>query len=483
MKKSLILISMAIALMSCSKVEQDTVLQTSEKQTLAIPVSGEHESMGADVKSYLSQPDESAWNIVWENTDRMGYFQFRGNRQVYHSFAPIYRFGDGTVVEYTSDEFKPGDVIYTYLDQGVENSDPVQFKALIPAVQMTNYGDEDMSRSIPHMFSVRKPEMASSYPSNGKTVEVNAALGFVAPAQPFGFKIKGYDPDSEYCCDGLTDVSIDCYGNVTGMIEFDAITRDDQKSVSRKGVYDEYLYEQTYDVSVYAAGHSSDAAQFTIKASTVYYSGNIIHAISELSVKYSCEITKAESSFVTVDSIIETDKAFPIQDCMPCVSQGFALSSYLIKNPEDIQSNITMYMLGSVVEFRVYSTDGDIAAGEDLIGVQFTADKGCAGIGTCDLTAGDMALSNMSEKVISAYDNHEADQPLVIRNSKEDYVSLYMVIAPGTYNASVTFLTTDKAYTLKNAQKTFNRAVKTNMSCNLANAVMIQPVEEFLAKQ
>ena len=475
---------MAAALMSCSKIEQDPQVKISEKQTLVIPIQNEYDDLNTDVKSYLSQPDQSSWNIVWESSDYMGFFQFRNGRQLSPSsmlYAPIERYGDGTVVKYTSDDFKAGDVIYTYLGQEVDNYDPSQFQALIPAYQFTNYGDEDMSRSTTHSFTIDNPGKLSKYTSSDR---ISSAIGLVAPSKTVSFKIKGYDPDLEYCCEGLSDFTVDYHGNASGTLVFNPIAESDENKDKFKHttLTDTYVYEQTYTINVFVSGHSDKAAVISVLASASFEKGNIIGIVNKFNITYTCTLIKETSSFTTVETFVEKDKAFPIQDCMPCVSKAFTLSPYLLENPEDIQSNITMYMLGSVVEFRVYSSDNNIAVGEDLIGVQLSTDKGCAGYGTCDLISGNLTLGEMSDNVITSYDNHAEDKALIIKNSKNDYVSVYVVLAPGTYNATVSFFTLDKVYTLNTAQKTFKRAVKTNMNCNLANSVKIQTWDEFYAE-
>lgn len=73
-------------------------------------------------------------------------------------------------------------------------------------------------------------------------------------------------------------------------------------------------------------------------------------------------------------------------------------------------------------------------------------------------------MTGGTESFVSAFD----EEGKIIRNGKDNYVSLYMVVAPGDYSADVNFITTEHVYTFHMASKTFSRAVKKALNCNVS---------------
>ena len=90
--------------------------------------------------------------------------------------------------------------------------------------------------------------------------------------------------------------------------------------------------------------------------------------------------------------------------------------------------------------------------------------------------AGDLTLRDMTASTIVSNDATGK----LIKNGSDNYVPLYMILAPGTYTAAVSFFTDQNVYTFNMTSKTFTRANKKAINCDLKKAT-VQSLEDYLA--
>lgn len=477
MKKYLfILAAGAVALYSCSVAETNYEPISAPNNTsftvgLVNEIGGIEEE---ETKAYLNQQNETVWNYVWEDGDEMGYFQFRNGSLRNQGRAEVDKRPTGTNVIYPTADFRPGDAIYAYMyqpeaeamlaEQGIVNNDPYNMWVHIPTTQYTSTEPEIFSYSEDLSFQIGEISM-TEFPNVSKSgSSYKSAIGFQAPAGTIKFKIKNYKRNLEYGCTGGTNLIIDYYGNAQVTVQPLPIDEDHQTSQSTSGITVTTKYLQTYPVDIFVVGHENKPANITVKAEITHKTGILNAGLVTPSIQITYTKVSTDAS-VIIDELIQGDvKPYPVRDCMPCVSKQFALNSSVIEYPEDIQANMTMYMLGSVIEFRVFSTDNNIAVGENLVGVFFNASDNCAGNLQYNIVGSDLGMTGGTESFVSAFD----EEGKIIRNGKDNYVSLYMVVAPGDYSADVNFITTEHVYTFHMASKTFSRAVKKALNCNVS---------------
>ena len=477
MKKYLfILAAGAVALYSCSVAETNYEPVSAPNSTsFTVGLVNEIGTIeDDDTKAYLNQQNETVWNYVWEDGDEMGYFQFRNGSVRNQGRAEVDKRPTGTNVIYPTADFRPGDAIFAYMyqpeaeamlaEQGIVNNDPYHMWVHIPTTQYTSTEPEIFSYTDDFSFQVGDFNM-TEFPNVSRSGDdYMDVIGFQAPAGTVKFKINNYNRNLEYGCAGGSDLIIDYYGNAQVNVTPVAIAESQQTSQSTSGLTITTKYAQSYPIDIFVVGHEDKPAKITVNAEITHKVG-LLHAgwiTPSLQINYTR--TSSDAS-VVIDQLIEGDtKPYPVRDCMPCVSKQFTLNSSVIEYPEDIQGNMTMYMLGSVIEFRVFSTNDDIAVGENLVGVLFNASGNCAGNLQYDIVGSELTMTGGTESFVSAFD----EEGKIIRNGKSNYVSLYMVVAPGDYSAEVNFITTEHVYTFNMGTKTFSRAVKKALNCNVS---------------
>lgn len=475
MKKSLIFAIALVAAVACTKTEADfTLMPETANTTLAIPLLEESGLMDGDTKAYLEQGDGS-WKYVWEANDKLQFFQYR--RGVYYSTgqADIQKTPDFIHAIYPAEGFKAGDALFSWLYQedcdmelsnlGIEsNNDPSNFYFCIPTLQQTSCEPEEYYATENLTFSITNINTSglSTYSISGDAIE-----GVVPAVKQLKFKIKGYNTEVEYLCSGdAANFSIDAYGNASVNVVFPAFTSS-RKSGSN--------YISTAAITVFADGFEDSGITFNFTATAKPQT--FLLWTTGYKVTYTCTNPSVLTSEIikTIGGFGEV-KPYPVRNCMPCVTQQLNITSALLKYPEDIQSATTMYMLGSAAEFRLFSSDNNIAVGETLLGVMFNASAPCAGVGTYDMFSGDLTLRNMTSNLIMSNDVEGKE----IMYGSDSYVPLYMVLAPGTYTATVSFFTDQNVYTFNMTSKTFARAVKKAINCDLKKAT-VQSLSDYLA--
>ncbi|MBO4742865.1 MAG: DNA/RNA non-specific endonuclease [Bacteroidales bacterium] len=179
-------------------------------------------------------------------------------------------------------------------------------------------------------------------------------------------------------------------------------------------------------------------------------------------------------------------------DAMPLVAMPYEIAEPVTDNFNPV-GEIYFANLAAIAEFKVFSTNGAYA-GETINSIKFEGSSPLAGSFSIDLSGTD--FSNPETLVIDGYSDSAIttvlDPGCNVPSSQSSAVSVMMVLAPGTYNGTVT-VTTDAAvyrYPLKSSQ-TFKRSVIRSFDVNLgtctdrqSNAVAItvtKTVKQMLA--
>lgn len=475
MKKSVFLAIALVAAVSCSKMEtNESCMPETGNTTIAVPLIVEDGIMDGSTKAYLEQ-GESSWKYVWEAKDKLKFFQYR--RGLYYSTgqAEVQKTPEFTKAIYPAGDFKAGDAIFSWLYQedidielenaGITaNNDPSNFYACIPTIQQTSNEPEEYYATENITFTVANINTSSM---TGYSVSNTNIEGVTPAIKTMKFKIKGYRSDIEYICGGdASNFTIDQYGNATVGIVFPAFTASHKSGSS---------YISSASINIHAAGFEDDGitVNFTAKAAPQ----TILFWTTGHKITYSCQNPDViTSEIIKVTEGLGEVKPYPVRNCMPCVTQQLNITNALLKYPEDIPSATTMYMLGSAAEFRLFSANNDVAVGETLVGVIFEASAPCAGIGTYNMLSGDLTLNNMTASTIISNDVNGKK----IEYGSDNYASLYMILAPGTYSAKVSFFTDQNVYTFNMSSKTFTRAIKKAINCDL-NKASVQSLEDYIA--
>ena len=160
-------------------------------------------------------------------------------------------------------------------------------------------------------------------------------------------------------------------------------------------------------------------------------------------------------------------------DAMPMVSNEYEIPGPSTgTNPNNYPTaEINLANLASVAEFRIYTSKSEYK-GERIESVRFDADKPLAGPFTKDISG--VNIYDSSTLTISGYEATSVTTSVssgqAIQASASSAISVYMVVAPGSYGGTVT-VTTDKAiykYPLKSAQS-FKRSVVRYMKVDLGS--------------
>lgn len=147
-------------------------------------------------------------------------------------------------------------------------------------------------------------------------------------------------------------------------------------------------------------------------------------------------------------------------DAMPMVSEPYEITRTVTDTYNPV-GEIYFANMAAMAEFRIYSSNGTWA-GETVTSVRFESDSPLAGEFSMDISG--VSFSNPESLAISGYTAAEVTTAVAsgpqVPSGQDDAVSVYMVLAPGTYGGEVV-ITTDKAvyrFPLKKSQ-TFSRSV------------------------
>lgn len=209
-----------------------------------------------------------------------------------------------------------------------------------------------------------------------------------------------------------------------------------------------------------AAGHAAvnpgSPVSFSLYHQGGFEAGDVVRAY----YPYSSATTGPEDVRLSIPvSQSQNGGVFDL-DAMPMVSDPYEITQVVTDNDNPV-GELFFANMAAMAEFRIFSSNGTWA-GETVTSVRFESDSPLAGEFSMDISG--VSFSNPESLAISGYSATDvttavADGPQVPA-SQGDAISVYMVLAPGTYGGAVV-ITTDKAvyrFPLKNSQ-TFSRAV------------------------
>ena len=158
-------------------------------------------------------------------------------------------------------------------------------------------------------------------------------------------------------------------------------------------------------------------------------------------------------------------------DAMPMVAEGFEVpESYASGNNNTEIGEISLYNLGSVIDFQVFSSNSTYAE-ETILSVKFAANNAIAGEFTKNISA--VKADDASTLTISGYTEKEVTTTITnaptIGVTRDAAAHIYMVVAPSTGITGSVVVTTNKAvYTFNMATaQTFKRAGLKSFGLNL----------------
>ena len=459
--KFIILAVGALAVFSCAKTEPESPVCSVEPTDnyIYIPLTSEESE---DTKAYYHE-ESDYWTYLWEDEDFFHYFYFSRGVLQGDRFTQVKKTPTSTYLAYEASDLEVGNTIYSYfvqeslLEEADTNTNPENVKMVIPTLQVSNLDPETFTTQIDPSFDLGDFQL-------DKYQESGTALKFDVPSRTLSFKINDFNPEFTYSCKleedegGFSDFTYDQNGNASVVITFDEVSVGD--------------YDSTTEIRIYNKNYNKN-----------YVTVSVLAERSALSAKFSYSVEKgARSTKMGSITTYGEDKPYPLRDAMPCASRGKIVTSSLLQYPEDIANSMTMYMLGSAAEFRIYSSTGRYA-GEQIEKCIWTAtNRPCAGEFYYDITSENLTISGYDKDTITS-DVSACNYHVPSVKGGED--SVYLIIAPGTYNAQFKVITKDAdgvewqySYNLNNKQ--FTRAMRKPFAVNLesSSATRVQYFEE-----
>lgn len=448
---------------ACTKVETEypsVIEETDVTEYISIPLADET----PDTKAYYYE-DSSYWTYLWEDDDTFNYFYYsRGDYQGIGT-ANVTKSPTYTVVNYAASDLEVGNTIYSYFLQKdlwqneIENDDPSNVKLIIPTNQVTTLEPETFKELVECSFSLTGISLENQTATGTMSSDLHATI----PDNTLRFRIVGFKPElkSYYKCKcdnddadnaGVSNFTLNDNGEGSVTVSFD--------------VYPDYTQDQATFVKIYLSGnYAGNSVTVKVKA---HRDGTSAIQTKGRTSKYSTDITGSSQS-ACYDYSYGPDAPYPIRDAMPCASKGKLITSNLLKYPEDIANSMTMYMLGSAAEFRIYSATGKYE-GEQIIKTVFTkTDGNCAGYCYYDIESESLRLTGFESNVITS-DVSECEYYVPTTKGAEN--SVYMVIAPGLHNGTLDVVTMAEDGTMWNyrfilTDKSFTRANRKPFAVNL----------------
>lgn len=454
MKKGLTFIAavaVTLAAVSCSKTIGEVIPTEQENETEYISIRLINE--GEDITKAYYMEDPSYWTYLWEDEDTFNYFYYTGGEYQGVGTADVTKGENSTCVRYEASNLEVGNTIYTYFLQKdlwqneVSNVDPSKVKLIIPVNQVTTKEPEKFRKLIECAFTLDKVSLKNQTAKGSINAEFHATI----PDNTLYFTINGFNPSlkSFYKCKcdsdegAVSDFTINDKGECSVVVSFDA--------------YPSYTNDQATIVKVYLSGdYSGNSASIKVKA---HRNGQSALTEEGRTSKYSCELC-GNSTATCYETTYGAEIPYPIRDAMPCASRGKIITTSLLKYPEDIANSMTMYMLGSAAEFRIYSPSGKYQ-GESIQKVVVTRTNGnCSGYCYYDIESESLELTGFENNTVTS---DVSSCGYLVPNEKGGEESVYMVLASGTYDATIDVVTKDSKNKMWNyhyviSNKEFTRA-------------------------
>lgn len=470
-KKLLFLAAGAMTVASCAKLESDSLVfenLADNCESISIPIV--NEGVETATKAYYYE-DSSYWTYLWEDRDIFNYFYYSRADYLGKGTANVNKSTDATLVSYAASNLAVGNTIYSYFLQKdlwlnqIPNDDPNAVKLIIPTNQVTTKTPEKFRNEINCAFSVTNLSLLNQTATGELVNGVYASI----PDNILSFTITNFNPSLKeyYKCKvdsdngSVSDFTIDDNGNASLTVSFARYGSSKQDQFTTVKIYlsdGDGTYDGNF-VCIKVNAHRTSDSSWALDGSGL------------VSI-YSCEVS-ASGSAKCYENLEGAKKPYPIRDAMPCASRGKLITSSLLQYPEDIANSMTMYMLGSAAEFRIYSSTGRYQ-GEDILKVIFTTseDDPCAGYCYYDIESESLAITGYDEyQIVSDVESCGYKVP----RTKLGEESVYMVLAPGTYDATIEVVTKDSdgelwEYKFQTSNQTFTRANRKPFGVNLESA-------------
>ena len=454
--KTFYLGAIALAVLSCSKIESEPQVTPVSNTDEYISIRVINEGEDATKAYYYEETDY--WTYVWEHNDYFRYFYYNGDTQLGTRLTSAVKTEDATSLLYNASDLQLGNKIYSFylqkdmFGQAMTNTNPDALNMVIPTTQVTTKNPEKYLKQLEAGFSIKDINLDNI--SGTGTIK---DLQMTIPSRTVSFKIDGYSSDFQYLCvlatgsnGSCSNFTCDAQGNASVTVSFKNFALGDTQAKTTVTVYNTYDDEAT--------GNSVN----------IIVNANRNIGIFDGDITYTTALgTIATSDFTT--NVNGAIKPYPLRDAMPCASKGKLVTSNLLKYPEDIANSMTIYMLGSAAEFRIYSGTG-LYAGEDLVKCILTStNANCAGNCNYDIKGESLLLTGFDADTIVSDVSTCGYKVPTVKGGEE---SVYMVLAPGTYNLEFSVITKDSEdqmweykYSLTN--KEFTRANRKPFGVNL----------------
>lgn len=183
------------------------------------------------------------------------------------------------------------------------------------------------------------------------------------------------------------------------------------------------------------------------------------------------EDDKASVQMLIPVSQVQSGDTFDF-DAMPMVAEPITITSEMLSG-DDYAGSIDFANLASLIEFKVFSTDGTYVS-EKVAAITFDAgSNNIAGhfnmnVGAVDFdTPATLAISGYTGKSVTT----SLASPVTIGTDKASARSVYMVVAPGTYSGNIIVATDAAFYTIPVSDKEFERSGFKSFGIDLAKNV------------
>ena len=461
MKRLLLAAAIAFAALSCTKEPLELERRAVEGGHLCFEVEEEN----LDTKSYYST-ESSVY--AWETDDDI-YFVSKRNGTVHQSGVCSVKknaSGSYTISIDAPQPFLAGDVIYAYYSPECDQtagSTTVQMS--IPSDQ---YSVIDKEKYITtQTVSSGTQTVAFSFSGSLDQTTVSNQTSKTPPARTLTVTIPDYD--SSYAYTYSTDnrtyrtLSVGSNGKASISVSFSSISFSGNSGSTSKTVYIKCKSGSAASVTVNVSGTKGGSSYSwwgggSSKYSYTYSLGNV----SSGSYQIPGQTTTSE---VTSYS---SDKELRARNAMPQVSSAVTVTSSMVSNSASIASALSFKMLGSAVEFRLYSLNNAIGVGETIKSVKLsTASNVISGSFNYNLATNPLTISGLDGNYVNA---DVEDCGYTVPNSKSNYQSVYMIVAPGTYAATLEITTDSYVYTAQVSTKTYSRASKKAIALDISSS-------------
>ena len=490
-----VMAALALAFAACTEedITTDSPQLENGMYSLSMPLDelGMYDEETGDflTRAYFKETS-TGWSYYWEYGDSIYFYITRNGVVNFEGYARIEKTTKGTYIHYlTPMEISRGDIIYSYLCQDPELRPSTSPKAVvleIPAEQCSDWGADKYVDTYTNITSHKEEStvpktVTATFSLSGdfdKTSESNLTTS-TPPARKLTIAVSNYNSENSYTysLDGKTynPLTLNESGKATIDMAFDAMSFRSTSTSATKKVYVKCNNGTTAAaLTVKVTGKRSTSYYYYWNNSTRYTYQYEISKTETGSYTYETTVTETVVTYDTTYTDVTTyseRKILPLKNAMPITSAPLTVTSSMINGYTSVGGSLSYQMLGSLIEFRIFTEDTAIGKGETVQYVTFKAADGLsiAGQATHDMTKSSyLTLTNVEGS--DAITSHVENCGLVIEKGSGNYVPVRMVVAPGTYDGDFEIVTDKNRYTCNMGKKTYSRAMRKPIICNLAKS-------------